>query len=108
MLWMPIPCSLELPVEGQGLPVLRTGGGQPLVKPDGLASVSVRFDQLGRDIDVGHAAKAQVRPLRASELGTDGRPVGRSNSVRERQCLTALQAAIRWSGRVGGAERTDK
>src|SRR5215471_17765387 len=34
----------ELPVEGQGASVFGAGGGQPLIEPDGLASVSLRFE----------------------------------------------------------------
>jgi hypothetical protein len=55
--------------------------GQPLVEPDGLASVGVRGEQLCGDPNVGQTGDAQVRPSRVGELGTDLRVVLGGNLV---------------------------
>src|SRR5580704_15892514 len=62
--------------ERERAPVLCAGGGQPLVEPGGFASVGVRGEELGGDLDVGQAAEAQVWPSRSGELETDRRVVG--------------------------------
>src|ERR1700722_10537230 len=89
--------------ERQRAPVLCAGGGQPLVEPGGFASVGVRGEELGGDLDVGQAAEAQVWPSRSGELETDRRVVGCGDLVRARQCCAAGQPTVgrkRWPGRV--------
>ena len=59
--------------EGQGMPVLCTGVGQPFVKPHGLASIGGVLEQHSGDLGVGHMAtliaQRRVRAGRASIVG---------------------------------------
>jgi hypothetical protein len=83
-------------------PVLRAGGGKPLVEPDGLVSVGApRGAQRDGQVDVGGAGGTQVRPARAGELGADLRVGGRGDVLCAQRVRTGDEAAIVRRVRVG-------
>jgi hypothetical protein len=93
----------------QWLPVLRAGGGKPLVEPDGLVSVGPpRREQRYGQIDVGGAGGAQVRPARAGELGAELRVLGRRDVLRAQRVRAGDEAAIPRRARAGAAEHADE
>lgn len=86
----PVPC-----VCCRSPSMLRAGGGQPLIEPDGLVSVGIaRRRELHGQIDVGRAGDAQVRPARAVELGADLGVVGGGDVLRAQRVCAAGEAAI--------------